>query len=189
MKYLFESASTLKPLKTHPHLSVIFLPKSQNGWVDNNRTFKSAEGWLESIRRKLLILGITDVICIANDPEKKNNEAHRFSFYFTNAAQCFQFQAATITNIKGNFSRQVEAPTPEESLLQHKRIVQFLEEHGITHGLHRKDTKTLVVTTPCRQDDLIIAMQVANKVFDTPSDTPPPSRNKASLLLRTNEKV
>jgi hypothetical protein len=187
MRYIFGKVAQ-QPADTHPFTYTIYLKNSQNGWQDGTLKIDTAEEWIEIIRRRLLLLGITNALYETNTPDKENDEACRFTFYFTNAFQYFQFQAAVAENTQGTFKRRIEAPSERESAYQLKKMSHFLEEHGIEHDLFRLDDKTIIVATTQRQDDLIVAMQVANKSFNlAPKITS--SKTKAALLLPANERA
>src|SRR3989338_587608 len=187
MKYVFEFTNSANP-PTHPHAFSISFIESPNGWVEDNLNFKTGADWLSYVQRKLLVLGITDVFCMARTPDTDRKEVHNFTFYFTNAAQCRQFQASTTPNRKGNFVRRIVGSTESESLHQEMKIREFFDENEIKYAMTRRDRLRLIVTTSYKQDDLIFAMHLANKIFDSPSPLSRPQK-KTAILLLSNEKV
>lgn len=189
MQHLFTMASNAKDgfLLTHPHAFTIYLPKSKNGWAMDKDVYKTPEAWLNEVSRKLLLLGITEVQCLSVPPVSKNNETARFTFYFANAGERYRFEAAMLPNKAGLYKRCVDAQTPEQSWKQQKNIENFREATELDMSIHRESPTRLLITTCYNHDDLIVAMQIAEKHFD--DGIRPSVANKVPLLLKRNENV
>lgn len=184
MQYLSTTASLHFKENIHIHSFNIPLDISYFTTNDVYDEHENFDNWLYFIEKTLLRLGITDVQCVS---KKERDTKLNFQFFFNSELEMLQFAMAITADISGNYTREIQSNSPEQSLKREKNIISFKTANGIDVAIHRKNDTTFIITSDWLHSYLAIALQLVKKTFDK-GQYPDRRRNhEIPALLRSFE--
>lgn len=186
MQYLTPKANEYF-IDAYRHRIEVILSKLKKDWPNGSEDFDDVEDWLDFVEDILFRLGITDVQCLSIATPKNSNNSYAFQFFFENELESIQFKMAILQDVRGNFTREVQSNTPEQSSKREQNIRKFLTANEIRSALHRKDDTTFFVTTAWLHNDLAIALHLLKGTFEKAKNQTTQKSRQIPALFRAYE--
>jgi|GEM_PF-5871517 len=178
MKLLFNYNG--KPEETtHRHSMIVSFPKSNSGFKLQGETCKTIPEWLESLRRTLLAIGISDFQY--SYPPSQPHSLFKINFNFKEEIDLLRFIAIAFGDSKGIFSRVIMSQSSAKTDIKLNSVISFVAENEIEHQIIRVGSYDFKIVTYSRYNDLAIATHFTKNSFEN-SDSKLRIANIARLL-------